>query len=126
MEILLKLCSIALVGVIALGILKRSLPEMSVVLSVTVLIAIALLSYEVLRNFFEFISDMVAGTYISETMLFPLVKTAGISIISKLACDICREGGLISVASYIEVISGVLALSFSFPLIERLLGQFLG
>ncbi len=126
MEVLLKLCSISFVGVTVVSLLKKNLPEMSVAASVTVLIVVSALSYGVMQYFFEYIKDIASEVHISDVFLLPLIKTTGISIISKIACDMCREGGLLSVASYIEVISGAIALSFSFPLIGHLLNQLLG
>ena len=126
MEVLLKLCSITFVGVTVVGLLKKNLPEMSVAASVTVLIVVAAFSYGALQHFFDCITDIASRIRISETFLLPLIKTTGISIVSKIACDMCREGGLFSVASYIEVISGAIALSFSFPMVEHLLSQLLG
>ena len=126
MEELLKLCSISFVGVTVVSLLKKNLPEMSVVASVSVLLAVSAFSYGILQQFFDFMTDIASRVHISEALFLPLIKTTGISIISKIACDMCREGGLISVASYIEMISGAIAISFSFPLIERLLSQFLG
>ena len=123
MEVLLKICSMAFLGTIIIGLLKKSLPEISTAASITVLVVISLFSYGVLQSFFKFISDIATDMNLSNTLLAPLIKASGISIMSKLSCDLCREGGLGSVASYIELISGIIALSFSFPMIDRFLGQ---
>lgn len=126
MEVLLKLCSISFVGATVVGLLKKNLPEMSVAASATVLIVVSAFSYGALQYFFEYIKVIASEVHISDALLLPLIKTTGISLISKIACDMCREGGLLSVASYIEIISGAIALSFSFPLIGHLLNQLLG
>ena len=123
MEVLLKICSVAFIGTFVVGITKKSLPEMTVAASSVVLIVISLFSYRILQGFFDFIKNIAAGVHISESLILPLIKTVGISIVSKLACDMCREGGMLSVASFIEIISGAIALTFSFPMIQQIIGQ---
>ena len=126
MEVLLKICSISFLGVIIIGLLRKSLPEISTVASITVLVVISIFSYGLLQSFYKFVIGIATDMHISNMLLLPLIKASGISIVSKLACDMCREGGLNSAASYIELISAVIALSFSFPMIDRFLGQILG
>ena len=126
MEVLLKICSISFLGVIIIGLLRKSLPEISTVASITVLVVISIFSYGLLQSFYKFVIGIATDMHISNMLLLPLIKASGISIVSKLACDMCREGGLNSAASYIELISAVIALSFSFPMIDQFLGQILG
>ncbi len=123
MESLLKVCAIALVGACAVSGLRKSLPEMSVAATLATLVALVFTAAGVIGTVIKFVYELAGSAGISDELIRPLIKTVGVSIVTKLACDVCRESGIISAASYIELVGGAVAISFSVPLMMSVLGQ---
>ena len=126
MEVLLKVCALALIGVFSVGALRRTMPEMSVAATVATQLVLIFAASGIIGNVIEFIYDMTSRVGVSDELISPLIKTVGVSIVAKISCDMCRENGLISAASYIEIVGGAVAISFSMPLMLSVLSQITG
>lgn len=124
MELILKVCAVVAVGSIAVLLLKRTLPEMSQTAELTLLIVLVASTAGVLGRVIEVIFELGNISGLSREFILPLVKAVGISIVTKLSCDVCREGGMLSAATYVEILGGAVAVSLSAPLIFGLLGKF--
>ena len=70
---------------------------------------------------FIFVLSENAG--LDKELTTPLVKVLGISIVTKLATDVCRQAGVLAVASCIELLGGCIAIVLAFPLMMSLLSQ---
>ncbi len=123
MEVIMKLSAIAVFGAIAIVALRRTLPEMSVILSVTLVAALVFSAAGVILKVVTFVFELADFAGIEREMTEPLIKTLGISIVVKLASEMCRESGVAAAATYIELVGGGVAISFAIPLVFGLLGQ---
>ena len=123
MELLLKLCAIAGVGAVMVPLLRKTVPEMSVVATVATLLALVFVATGAIGAVVAFIYELSQKAGIREELLRPLVKCVGISIVARLACDICREAGIAAAATYIELVGGAVAVLIVAPLMMTLLGQ---
>ena len=123
MEVVIKVSVLAMLGAIAIGALRRSLPEMSVVLSITLVSALVFSTAGAILKVITLIFELSDWAGIERDLVEPLVKTLGISIVARLASDMCRESGVSAASSYIELVGGGVAISFSIPLVFGLLGQ---
>ena len=123
MELMLKICAIALVGVIACAVISRTLPEMSIAATLATQFAVIFVASGTIGSVIKFIYALAEKGGISDALILPLMKTVGISIVTKLACDMCRDSGVSAVASYIELCGGAVAISFSIPLMMSVIEQ---
>ncbi|MBQ4543941.1 MAG: hypothetical protein II996_00025 [Oscillospiraceae bacterium] len=121
MEIVLKVCVIAVVGALSVTVLKRSLSEMAVAATVTTLIVIVLTSAGLIGTVIKLVYELAGRAGISSELLQPLIKCVGISIVTKLGCDVCRDGGVSSAATYIEFVGGAAAIVIAAPLMMTVL-----
>ncbi|MBQ2839986.1 MAG: hypothetical protein IJE70_01415 [Oscillospiraceae bacterium] len=121
MEIVLKVCAIAVVGALSVTVLKRSLSEMAVAATVTTLIVIVLTSAGLIGTVIKLVYELAGRAGISSELLQPLIKCVGISIVTKLGCDVCRDGGVSSAATYIEFVGGAAAIVIAAPLMMTVL-----
>ena len=123
MEIILKLSALAILGATVVSLLRRTLPEMSVVASLATLGVLVTVAAGAVLHVMELISELSAFAGLSESLIKPIIKVLGISIVTKLAADLVKESGILSAATYIELVGGAVAISFATPLIFSLLGQ---
>ncbi len=123
MEELIRVCAIALVGVIAVAILRKSVPEMSIVLTLALISAMVFVASGVLVSVIKFIYELAGGAGIDRELLSPLLRCVGISIVSRMGCDVCRDAGVSAAASYIELVGGAASIMCASPLMVAVLRQ---
>lgn len=123
MEIVIKVSALAVIGAISVVLFRRTLPEMSVIMSVSLIVVLILCACGAISRAVSLIYELAAWASIERELVEPLVKTLGISIVSRLSSDMCKESGVLAVASYIELLGGAVAISFAAPLMFGILGQ---
>lgn len=123
MEIIIKVCAIAIFGSIAVLTVRRILPEMALSVSIILLVFVFLFALGAIERVISFIFVLSENAGLDKELTTPLVKVLGISIVTKLATDICREAGVLAVASCIELLGGCIAIVLAFPLMMSLLSQ---
>jgi len=123
MEVFIKVSALAVVGVVIISVLRRTLPEMSVVASIALMCAAVAGAAGILFETAEFIETLADWANLESEIVLPIIKTLGISIVARIAADVCRESGVFSAASVVELLGGAVAISFAVPLIFGLLGQ---
>ena len=71
--------------------------------------------------------DTLADTAgLSPAVLAPVIKTAGIAIVTRIAAEVCRDAKESGVASFVETAGAMLALAVSLPLLEAVLRTITG
>ena len=121
MENLLKVAAAAVVGC-ALGlVIRRTNPESSLLLSVALSVFAAYISFEVLSTVLSFLRSLAEEAGIPIATLAVVLRTAGISILTKLVSDICKESGQAGVASGVELLGAVTAIYVALPLFRTAL-----
>ncbi|MEG2377947.1 MAG: SpoIIIAC/SpoIIIAD family protein [Clostridia bacterium] len=117
MDMLIKICAIAIVSVIAALILRKNAPELSLTLTIAAGILIFMTASGALKTTVSFVRTLATMAGIAPAVLAPLLKTVGIAILTKIAADVCRDAGIGSLASYVELAGGVIATVISLPLL---------
>lgn len=123
MELVIKISALAIIGAIIIVSLRRTVPELSVTVSIALLGALVFGAAGAIERVVALIFELAGWARLEDELIEPLVKTLGISIVSRLASDMCKESGLQSAASYVELAGGAVAVSFAIPLMFGLLGQ---
>ncbi len=79
------------------------------------------LAFDTIKSVTEFITSMAAAAQISPVVLTVVFKAVGISIVTKLSSDVCRDAGQSSVASGIELTGAFAALYIALPLFKTVM-----
>jgi stage III sporulation protein AD len=106
----------------ALGlVIKKNNPEGSLLLSAAVSIFAVYMGIEVIADVLGFVRTIAGAAGIPNATLAVVLKTAGISIVTKLFADICRDAGQASAASGVELMGAAAALYAALPLFQTAL-----
>lgn len=122
---IVKLCGVALIGLVATSVMKGLKNEMSGFISaVTGLIllggSIAML-YPIISYMHEITKETGFSVYI-ETV----IKALGIAVISESAADLCRDAGESAIASKTEFAAKIMIIYLALPVIKNLISLAFG
>jgi len=121
MEIIIKAVVIGVAGAVLTLIIKRTNPELSTVLTLTVCSVIVGMSMQVYSSVSEVLSLVELGSGFSSAYTAPVIKCVGIGITARLGSDLCKDSGQDAVASSVEICGAICALYVSLPLIKTML-----
>ena len=121
MALIFKAAAAALIaGAIGL-LIKRSNPELSLLLSscTVALIMIAALGFaEGLKDLADAVRTITGS---SETLITPVLKCVAIAIVTKISSELCKDASQAASAAAVELAGTVCALSVAMPLIMSML-----
>jgi len=121
MAVLIKALGLLLTTGLLVLLLKRTVPELAGLLSMAAVavVLLAAASYAAgLRDAFVQMEKLLPNG--TETML-PLVKCAGIGVVTKLGAGLCRDAGQGAAATALELLGTVCALAVALPLLQGVL-----
>lgn len=120
MNDIIKICGIAIVGVIAVGIMRGLKNDFAGYVSIatgTILFGWALAAAYPLIEYVKTITEGNVFSPYTETVL----KALGIAIVSESAADICRDFGETAIASKVEFAAKSVILLLAMPVVMNLL-----
>ena len=118
MEAVWQIGALGLLGAVLAALLKKHTPELALLLAVAVCGAAALAAVRGVREVWAFLEDLLAAVEISSTLFLPLLKTAGIAVVTRIGADLCRDAGESAVASAVEMAGAMGALLAVLPLMQ--------
>ena len=125
MDVMVKLAAAAVTAVVLSGVLKKTTPELALLLTLAAGIWMLAVVADGLRAVVELMKELAGQAGVSEVLLEPVVKTVALSILTKLTAEICRSAGESGVAAFVETAGTVLALVVALPLV-RAVAQLMG
>ncbi|NLT15714.1 MAG: stage III sporulation protein AD [Clostridiales bacterium] len=123
MSILIKIAAVAVAGTVLGLVIKKNSPEMALMLTVSLALIALYLAFDTIKSVTDFIKSLADAAKISPAVLTIVFKTIGVSIVTKLSADVCRDAGQSSVASGIELAGAFTALYISLPLLKTVMGM---
>ena len=126
MSDIIKVAAVAVTAAICAVVVRKQAPEMGLALMMCAVAVILLYCSGALRAAVELMDKLVEAGGLSAQVVEPVMKTAGIAIVTRLAADFCRdaqEGGL---ASAVEIAGTALALVMVLPLMSAVLDMLTG
>lgn len=126
MELLLKVTVGAVIAALCAVILRRNGGEFAVVL---VLTAGAWILTMLVRPLGEVISCLVRLARIAELdidLMEPVIKVVGLSVIARIASEVCRAAGEGGLAVFAELAGTILALAAALPLVNGVVEMIAG
>jgi stage III sporulation protein AD len=119
MEIL-KIVAIAICGVILAMILKNAKSEIWILISLAVSIIIIFYIAAKMSGIISQIYLLKSFVSIKSEYIGVLIKVIGITYVTQLAADICRDNGFTAIAGQIEVFCKITIAAISIPIVISL------
>ena len=126
MSDIIKVAAAAVAAAVCAAVVRRQTPELGLALTICAGAVILLYCSGALTAAMELMDKLVEAGGLSALVVEPVVKTAGIAIVTRLSADFCRdakEGGL---ASAVELAGTALALVTVLPLMSAVVDLLTG
>ena len=108
MEAVWQIVALGLLGAVLAALLKKHTPELALLLA----------AVRGVREVWAFLEDLLAAVEISSTLFLPLLKTAGIAVVTRIGADLCRDAGESAVASAVEM-AGAMGALLAVPAVQK-------
>lgn len=126
MELIIKAAAIAVVGAVLSLVMKKTSPEMALVLAVSLAMLVIYIAVDAMKSLTDFVETLSDTANLSPAILTVVLKTVGIAILTKLSADICRDAGQSSVASGLELTGAAASLYVALPLMRTVFSMING
>ena len=126
MNDMIKVAAAAVAAAVCAVVVRKQAPELGLTLTVCAGAVILLYCSGALSAAMELMDKLIEAGGLSGQVVEPVVKTAGIAIVTRLAADFCRdakEGGL---ASAVELAGTAFALVTVLPLMSAVVDLLTG
>lgn len=120
---MIKIVFIALLGVVASMLLKKTESNIGFGVAVVTGIIIVMCFYNEINNIISVFKTFTVGYGVSETHIKLLIKVLGISYITQLGASIAEECGEKFIAKKVELGGKILIVSLSIPVLINLLDK---
>lgn len=121
MEVVIKCAAAALISSLVCLLIKRTNPEMSMVLSagaIVIIIAAALGFASSLIELAQAVRNISSG---ADVLITPVLKCVGIGAVTKISAELCRDSSQSSAAAAVDMAGTLCAIGVSMPLILSML-----
>jgi stage III sporulation protein AD len=123
MDVLLRALGVAVTGGLMALAIKRSAPELSLVISALAAITAGAMALQIGEDIAELYSLARDASNLSAAVVAPVVKCVGIGIVTRLGADVCKDAGQGAAASAVELVGSAAAISAALPLFRSLLSM---
>lgn len=121
MESIIKIAAIAVAAALCAVVVKKQAPELGLVLGLAAGAVILSCSVTALESAKALMQELADLSGLSPALLTPVIKTVGISIVTKLTAEICRDAKEGGIAAFVETAGAAGALMVCLPLIKTVL-----
>lgn len=121
MDLYLKGCAAALIGVVLCLCLGKQSKEMGMILALAICCMICTAAVSYLKPVVEFMNTLEQMGGLSRDLVTILLKASGIGLISELACLICADAGNSALGKTLQILGSAVILWLSIPLFQALL-----
>lgn len=113
---------IAMVGVVALLILRTQRPEWAPLLRMAVTVVALGLTLSLASTVLGYVTELANATGGLDQEGWPiLLKALGVAFLTEIAASVCRDSGETGLATWVETAGKLEVLLLSFPLIKTVL-----
>ena len=121
MDLILKAVVIGAAAAVLTLVIKRTNPELSILLGLAAAVLIVGMSLKIFSAVLDVLKLVELGSGFSSAYTGPILKCVGIGMAARIGSDICKDSGQQAVASGVEICGAVCALYVSLPLMKTLL-----
>ena len=117
----MKAAALALTAALIGIVLRRTNPEMTLLLSICTVVFIMGAALGFAKSFTELARTVQRIFGVSETLIKPVIKCVAVAIITKMTSDLCKDSSQAAAASAVELAGTVCALCIIMPLLMSML-----
>ena len=121
MELIVKAAALALTAALIGIVLRRTNPELSLLLNICTVVLIMGAALGFTKRFTELAQTVQRIFGVSETLIKPVLKCVAVAIITKITSDLCKDSSQAAAASAVELAGTVCALCIIMPLLMSML-----
>lgn len=126
MELLLKIAAGAVSAALCAAVLRKNGPEFAVLIMLTAGIWVLSLAAGALSQVVTSLARLARVAQLDTTLVEPVVKVVGLSVITRVAGEMCRAAGEGGIAAFVEVAGTFLALAAALPLVNGVVEMIAG
>ena len=116
MDVMLRVAAVGVLAAVLGAVLRRGTPELALLLALCAGLWMLGAVADGLGAAVELMEELSQMAGLEEELLEPVVKTVALSILTKVASEVCRSAGESGVAAFVETAGTVLALAAALPL----------
>ena len=116
-----KVAAAAVVAAICAVVVRKQAPEIGLLLAACAGVLILLYCSGALGSAVELMDKLIDMGGLSPAILKPVIKITGMSVIARLAADLCRDAGEGALAAAVETAGAVFGMMTVLPLISAVL-----
>lgn len=120
---IILICALAVAVTIIITLMKELKPEFCVMISVAFGVIVLTVLSGPIKKVVELLYKVSQMTGISQDLLEPMIKIAGISLIAEFAGSICTDAGHSAIAGRVETTAKITILALSAPIILDILNK---
>ncbi len=120
---ILKLAAVAVIAALCATVVRKTAPEISIALVLAAGVFLLLAAVDALESVVDVMNELADTAGLSPALLTPVLKTAGIAILTHVSGAICRDAKESGLAAFLEVAGSALALLVSLPLLKTVLNM---
>ena len=117
MELAVKAVVICLVAALCASFLKKGVPELALLLSLAAAAVVALSLLDKAGEAAELLKDLMERTGLEGELFAPLLRIVGISLVTKLGTELCKDAGQGALGALVEISGTLCALAAASPLL---------
>ncbi|MDR1299650.1 MAG: stage III sporulation AC/AD family protein [Oscillospiraceae bacterium] len=120
---IIKVLAVSAVGSALYLVIRRDSRDMALLLTLSVTAFMLLLGLNMAGAVIRFVNRLGDSAGLQGAAVSIVLKEIGISIVSRVSSDICREAGQVSAASSAEFVGAIAALYVALPLFETVVSM---
>lgn len=118
MDLIVKVTAVCLLGALLAALLKKSNPELALLLAVAACVIVLAVVIKGLDEIFAFLDEIVTWGGLSADIFSPLWKTVGIALVTRVGTELCKDAGENAMASLVEMTGAFGAVLVAIPLFQ--------
>lgn len=126
MELLMKIAAGSMVAALCAVVLRRNAAEFAVLLALVAGFWIISLAAQAMGAVVESLARLTRIAQLDTELVEPVVKVVGLSIVARIATEVCRAAGEGGIAAFVELAGTMLALAASLPLVNAVVDMIAG
>ena len=123
---MIKVAAAAVAAAVCTVVVRRQAPELGLALTICAVAVILLYCSGALTAAMDLMDKLIEAGGLSGQVVEPVVKTAGIAVVTRLAADFCRDAKESGLASAVELAGTAIALVMVLPLMTAVVDLLTG
>lgn len=117
----MKCAASALLSTVICLLIKRTNPEMSILLSAAAIVVITVAAMSFARSIRELSAMVKTIVGSSNVLIAPVLKCVGIGAVTKITAELCKDASQSSTAAAVDMAGTLCAIAVAMPLVVSML-----